>query len=338
MPPVRLKDIAQDLGVSVVTVSKVLRNHPDVGPQTREKVMRRVVELNYRPNLAARALVTGQTFTIGLIVPDLVHSFFAEVALGATRVLRAKDYSLVISSSDEDGALERSEMEQLSRRVDALLIASTQAEARQFEALRAARFPFVLIDRRIEGMPAAFVGVDDEAVGFLATRHLLEVGCRRVAHIGGLNVSTAVGRTAGYFGALREMGVERREGYVVSRQNTDHVGDSTGFEAMNRLLRLDPRPDGVFCFNDPTAMGAMKAIFAAGLRIPQDIAVVGAGNVRYADFFRVPLTSVDQTSEALGERAAELALEMVGGRKAKPPKTVLLQPKLIVRESSRRNA
>ena len=122
---VRMKDIAKDLGVSVVTVSKVLRNHSDISPATRMRVRKRMEELNYRPNLAARALVTGRTSIIGLIVPDLVHPFFGQVARGLSRVLRKKGYSLVISSSEEDPELERQEIEQLlARRVDALIIAS----------------------------------------------------------------------------------------------------------------------------------------------------------------------------------------------------------------------
>ena len=131
--PVRLKDIADDLGVSMVTVSKVLRDHPDVGPKTRERVLRRVREMNYRPNRAARSLVTGQTFNVGLVVPDLLHCFFAEIAKGATPVLRAKDYNLLISSSDEDPDLERHETAQLiAGGVDVLMIASAQSGSPEF--------------------------------------------------------------------------------------------------------------------------------------------------------------------------------------------------------------
>src|SRR5215469_4107295 len=124
---VRMKDIARDLGVSVVTVSKVLRNHSDIGPETRERVLRRIKELKYRPNLAARALVTGRTHSVGLIVPDLVHPFFADIAKALSGVLRGRRYGLLISSSEEDPALERDEIDQLlARRVDALIIASAQ--------------------------------------------------------------------------------------------------------------------------------------------------------------------------------------------------------------------
>src|ERR1041385_3592613 len=125
----RLIDIARDLNISVVTVSKVLRKHPDIGPETRQKVLQRMQELNYRPNLAARALVTGRTHAIGLIVPDLVHPFFGEVAKALSDVLRGKGYSLVLSSSDDDADLELREIDQLlARRVDVLVVASAQKD------------------------------------------------------------------------------------------------------------------------------------------------------------------------------------------------------------------
>ena len=334
--PVRLKDIARDLGVSVVTVSKVLRNHSDISDETRERVLRRMKELNYQPNLAARALVTGRTNIAGLIVPDLVHSFFAQVGKGISTILRAKGYSLVIASSEEDPSLEHEEVGQmLARRVDALIIASVQRSLDSFRRIEEQRTPYVLIDRKFEGLNANFVGVDDEAVGLLATEHLIAAGRRRIAHIGGQDVSTAIGRRDGYRHALARHGIDVPPLYVVARPHGDDEGDVTGYQAMMNLLQLTPRPDGVFCHNDPTALGVMKAIIDSGLRIPEDIAVVGCGNVRYADFLRVPLTSVDQDSVAIGEHAARLALSLIDAKTPPRPKAILLEPRLIVRDSSR---
>src|SRR5436305_4164818 len=148
---VRLKDIAEDLNLSVVTVSKVLRDHPDIGPETRERVLQRIKEVNYRPNLAARGLVTGRTYAAGLVVPDLVHPFFGQVAKALSAVLRGKGYSLVLSSSDDDPNLEQQEIEQLlARRVDVLVVASAQQSAECFRSIREQNIPFVLIDRRID--------------------------------------------------------------------------------------------------------------------------------------------------------------------------------------------
>ena len=295
--------------------------------------------MNYRPNRAARSLVTGQTFNVGLVVPDLVHCFFAEVAKGATPVLRAKDYNLLISSSEEEPELERSETEHLiAGGVDVLLIASAQADSKDFFAqLDAQGTAYVLIDREIPGVDANFVGVDDQAVGLLATRHLIGMGYRRIAHIGGLGVSTAEGRLAGYQRALSDAGIAFNPALVVRRAQIDRVAEESGFVAMQSLLAMDLRPDAVFCFNDPMAIGAMKAIFQAGLRIPHDIAIAGAGNLPYTDFFRVPLTTVDQNSVQIGAKAAALALELIAAKgEERPPKRVLLEPTLVVRESTLR--
>ena len=335
MPP-RLKDIAQDLNLSVVTISKVLRDHPDIGPETRERVLQRMKELDYRPNLAARALVTGRTHAIGLIVPDLVHPFFGEVAKALSGVLREKGYCLVLSSSDNDPQLEQQEIDQLlARRVDVLVVASAQRQGEAFRRIQGQKTPVVLIDRRFEGLSANFVGIDDVEAGRIATEHLLEVGCRRLAHIGGPSVSTAVGRLQGYREVLARRNIPERPETTIMREQGDDAGDRCGYNDMRRLLKLRPRPDGVFCYNDPTATGAMKAVLDAGLRIPDDVAIIGCGNVAYADFLRIPLTSIDQQSAEIGKRAARLALNMLD-RPPSRPKQVLLTPQLIERTSTRR--
>jgi LacI family transcriptional regulator len=336
---VRMKDIARDLGVSVVTVSKVLRGHSDISPETRERVLRRMKELNYRPNLAARALVTGRTCMIGLVVPDLVHAFFAEVAKGLSRVLRKKGYSLVISSSEEDPELEQQEIDQLlARRVDALVIASTQWTVESFRRIEEQKTPYVLIDRRFVGLVANFVGVDDEQVGMLATEHLIQVGCQRIAHIRGPEISTALGRLEGYRRALAQHRLSVLPGYLVAGKTGDDASDVSGYHAMRQLLRLEPRPDGVFCYNDPTAMGGLKAILEAGLRIPDDVAVIGCGNLKYAELLRVPLSSIDQDSTLIGERAAKLALSLVEAKSPVRPRTILLEPRLVARQSTARGS
>lgn len=335
---IRLKDIARDLGVSVVTVSKVLRNHEDIGEATRRRVLKRIKELNYQPNLAARALVTGRSHLIGLIVPDLVHPFFAELAKGVSGFLRSLGYGLVLASSEEDPDLEKQEINQmLARRLDALLIASAQWTVESFRKIEEQQRSYVLVDRKFVGLAANFVGTDDTAVGRIATEHLLENGCRRIAYIGGEHVSTALDRLEGYRQVLASAGLSIPEDYVLCRSHGDDAGDVTGYTAMQDLLRLPLRPDGVFCNNDPIAMGAINAILEANLRIPEDIAIIGAGNVRYASALRVPLSSIDQSSKTLGARAAELALTLVQSKGTVRPKQILLQPKLVARQSSLRH-
>jgi len=335
---VTMKDIARDLGVSVVTVSKVIRHHSDIGEETRQRVLKRIKELNYEPNMAARALVTGRSYSAGLIVPDLVHPFFAEVACGLSDALRRRNYSLLISSSQGDPELEQQEIKRLlGRGLDALMIASTQGTAESFRRIEAQKVPYVLIDRAFPGMPANFVGVDDVAVGRLATEHLISVGCRRIAHIRGPATSTAVGRLEGYTQALAAHGLKQLQDGVLVGRSPDVDSWSSGNEAMKKLLRLDPRPDGVFCYNDPIAIGVIDAILGAGLRVPQDIAVIGCGNLHFDRSLRVPLSSVDQQSRTIGERAGKLVLSLIEAKLPPQPKSVMLEPFVVPRESTRRS-
>ncbi len=336
--PVRMKDIAMDMGLSTVTISKVLRGHSDISEETRKRVLKRMEELNYQPNLAARALITGRTWTIGLVVPDLLHPFFAQVAKAVSNSIRGQGYSLIITSSEEDPELERREIEQLlARRVDLMLIASAQWTVESFRQIEERKIPYILIDRRFTGLAANFIGVDDEEVGLLATNHLIDQGCERIAHIRGPETSTATGRHEGYRRALVSRQKEYNPQYVVSIGSSgDDRGEPGGYEVAKELLALQPRPDGIFCHNDPIALGVMRAILESGLRIPEDIAVVGCGNLSYSDFLRVPLTSVDQNSAEIGNLAGELALSLVTAKTAPRPKTRLTSPALIVRASTMR--
>ncbi len=332
-----MKDIARDLGVSVITISKVLRNHPDVGDETRERVLARVKELDYRPNLAARGLVTGRTYLVGLVVPDLLHPFFAEIAKSLSETLRGSGYYLIVSSSEEDPDVEEQEINQLlARRLDTLIIASCRSTVDLFFRIEKQKTPYVLIDRILPGLTANFVGVDDEAVGWMATKHLIDIGCKRIAHIRGPETSPGVRRLEGYKRALAQSGLKLLDDHIITEPKGDVEARQRGSEAMQHLLNMKPRPDGVFCFNDPLAMGAMNCALDLGLRIPDDIAIIGCGNLHYDDSLRVPLSSIDQHSQRIGEEAARLALGILNSKVPPKAESVVLQPELIVRASTRR--
>jgi LacI family transcriptional regulator len=194
--------------------------------------------------------------------------------------------------------------------------------------------PLVLIDRPIEGVHASFVGGNNQAMGELATGHLIDVGCRRIAHLRGPHLGIAEGRMAGFLEALAKADVPLTPNFILDAG----YDDFTGYTCMRELLRSAVIPDGVFCFNDPVAIGAMKAIFEAGLRVPQDIAVAGVGNVHYSDALSVPLTTVDQGTREIGARAAQILLaQMTTEEHASQPETVLVQPRIVIRESTRRS-
>lgn len=334
---IRLKDIARDLGISTVTVSKVLRGNKDISEKTRARVLKRMQELNYKPNMLARGLASGRTYTVGLVVPDLVHPFFAEFAKSLAGTLRGAQMALLLASSEESPELEQQEIRTLlGRNVDVLLIASCQAQLKSFYELGDERTPFLLVDRNFPYLAAHFVGSDDYDIARIATEHLISIGRRRIAHIGGRVMSPSVERLRGYRDTLRRHQLESPEERIVTRERVEESGDEAGYQAMQELLNLRVRPDAVFCYNDLTAIGAMEAVRAAGLSVPGDIAFVGAGNLRYAKYLRVPLTSVDQQPEKLGLRAGELALEVMAAPEMSC-KTLLLPPKLVVRHSSVNN-
>jgi LacI family transcriptional regulator, galactose operon repressor len=331
---VRLKDIARDLGVSQITVSKALRGMDDISEETRQRVLKRVAELNYRPNMLARGLASGKTYIVGLVVPDLLHPFFAEFAKSLSGILRRHSYGLILASSEEDPQIEQQEIRTvLARGVDALLVASCQPTLHGFYGIEDQRTPFILIDRDFPHLRAHFVGTDDYAAGLLATRHLISTGKRRIAHIAGPELAPGADRLRGYRDALREAGIAVREDYIISNSRVEELGEDVGRQVMRMLLRTKPRPDAVFCYNDLTAIGAMHATLEAGLSIPGDIAFVGCGNVRYSDYLRIPLTSIDQSTTRLGEQAGKLALDLIGKQSA-TAKQIRVEPKLIIRASS----
>jgi LacI family transcriptional regulator len=334
---VRMKDIAEDLHLSVITISKVLRNHPDIAAKTRERVLKRVKELDYQPNILARSLVTGKSYLIGLVVPGLMHPFFAEIAMSLSAIAGKRGYSLIISSSEQNPKLEAIEIRHLlARRLDALVVAASGDEIEVFKEMERLGQPYVLVDQELPGLSANFVGVDDEAMGRIATEHLIDQGCKVIAHIRSRKNITGIRRFEGYKQALLHHGLEYRDALVVARSKTDIDGIAQGAEAMRLLLKQHPRPDGVFCYNDPLAIGAMDVIAEAGLRIPQDVAVIGCGNLYYNQSLRVPLSSMDQHSRLIGEKAAGILHDLLESKERPQPKSVILNPTLVMRASTMR--
>jgi LacI family transcriptional regulator len=331
----RLKDIADELGVSVVTVSRALRDRPDIAKETKAKILERVKQLNYRPNLMARSLVTGRSSLIGLIVPDLIHPFFTEIAKSLAAALRKKDYFLIVSSSESDPQLEHDEIEHmLAHHLDCFVVASCQKDPESLRRIGEAGVPLVLIDRSFPSFPSNFIGVNDYRAGEVAAEHLIAQGCKRIAHIRGPMTNVGNSRAEGYRDALRKHGLATPEQYVVAcGEASDSDGETRGKRAMDEILALKPRPDGIFCFNDTVAVGAMVSAIDAGLRIPKDIAILGCGNFHYSSKLRVPLSSVDQKSKEIGERTAKMISSLLEKPSARP-RTVVLEPELIVRASS----
>lgn len=333
MTPTTMKRIAADLGVSITTVSKVLNNHADIGPATRARVLARVEELGYRPNAVARSLTLRRTHTLGVVIPDLMHSFFVEVVAGIETVASAQGYGLLLCSSTENPRKERSELEMLrARQVDGIVLASVHGpnNSELLQRIAATGGAMVMIDRDDHPRVRCHrVLTDDELVGRMATEHLLSQGRRAISHIAGPAITHAKRREAGYVAALRDAGLDPHPNWIVR----GGFMDADGYHAMQKLLTLDPPIDAVFAANDPAAIGAMQAIWEAGLLVPDDIAVVGAGDIAHGDLLRVPLTTVGWSKEELGKRAAELIFDQIAGRGEGSFRRVIIPPHMVVRAS-----
>ena len=333
-PITTMKRIARDLGVSITTVSKVLNNREDIGHATRARVLARVAELGYQPNAVARSLTLRRTHTLGVVIPDLMHSFFVEIVAGLESVARGRGYGLLLCSSNEDPAKERAEIDMLrQRQVDGIVLASVNASGNTdlLQRLRAQNIGLVMIDR--DDHPAVKcdrVVTDDVEVGRLATSHLLEQGRTAVGHIAGPAIAHARRRVEGYRLALKQRRVRARPEWLVR----GGFMERDGYRAMKALLTLKPRVDAVFAANDPSAIGAMKAVWEAGLRVPEDIAIVGAGDIALGDLLRVPLTTVGWSRDEQGKRAAELLLARISPEPCDDFRSVVIAPHLIVRRSS----
>jgi len=330
-----MKRIAGELGVSITTVSKVLNNHDDISDATRTRVLAKVEELGYQRNAVARSLTLRRTHTLGIVIPDLMHSFFVEIIAGIEPVASARGYGLLLCSSSEDPGKERAELEMLrGRQVDGIVLASANASGNTDMLLQLTRqkTSLVMIDRDDHpSVKCHRVLTDDEQVGVVATAHLLDGGRRTIAHIAGPAIVHAKRREKGWREALKACGINPVDDWLVG----GGFMESDGYRAMKRLLTVRPKIDAVFAANDPSAIGAMKAIWEAGLRVPDDIAVVGVGDIALGDLLRVPLTTVGWSRRDQGRHAAELLLGSLEGVVDRPQR-VVIPPRLIIRESSGR--
>jgi LacI family transcriptional regulator len=331
-----MKRIAGELGVSITTVSKVLNNHGDISEATRSRVLAKVEELGYQRNAVARSLTLRRTHTLGIVIPDLMHSFFVEIIAGIEPVASARGYGLLLCSSGEDPQKERSEIEMLrGRQVDGVVLASAPAPGNTDILLQLTkqRTGLVMIDRDDHASVKCHrVLTDDERVGQLGTSHLLDLGRRAVAHIGGPNIQHAKRREKGWRDALKARGIKPADDWIVRAG----FMEADGYRSMKKLLAVRPKIDAVFAANDPSAIGAMKAIWEAGLKVPDDIAVVGVGDIALGDLLRVPLTTVGWSRKDEGRHAAELLLSGLDDSDAEraEPQRIIVPPNLIVRESS----
>jgi len=327
--PVSIKDIARAANVSYSTVSRALNNSPRVNAETKAQIERLAADMGYLPSAVARSLVTRRTYTLGAVVTTITDLFYAEVIHAIEETALSLKYSLILANSGGDPDREWTAIQVLrERRVDGIILVSSCCTRQGLLAEAELDTPVVIINNAYQEHIGYSVETDNAAGGRAATRHLIELGHTQIAHIAGPEREwDALERQAGYEQALQVYGLPLDPGLIVR-------GDSRpqgGIEAMQRLLALPSRPTALFCYNDTTALGAMRAARAAGLRIPEDLSVVGFDDIDLAPFFEPPLTTVAQPKRRMGETAVQMVLELLAGGSVEDQ---VLPNELIVRGST----
>lgn len=335
---VRLKDIAKDLNLSKMTISKVLRGQTDISDETKARVLKRVKELKYIPNISASSLRTGQTKTMGLILPSIGRTYLSEVAGGINQAVSAEGYGLIVSSSQEDAEFEQRQIEVfLSLQVDVLLVVSLQETDTFFEQMQKSRkIPVVFVDQRPPGTTESYVGVHDEEVGRVACEHLILNGCKRIAYLRGPRTASGDMRAKGYRQALSEHGLPVQPDLVVESMHPEESEYKRGYESTDRLLTRRGRPDGLMTYSDMMAIGAMDAAVSHGVKIPEEMRFVGCGDDPLLCAMKIPLSSINIAGHELGLKAGQLALRAAGNGNRKGAHGVLVKPRLVKRKSSER--
>ena len=336
---VTIKDLARELGISPSTVSRALKDHPDISPQTKKAVNELAEKLNYQPNIVALSLRQSKTNTIGVIIPEIVHFFFSTVISGIEDVAYSAGYNVILTQSIESLQREMLNMKTLfNSRVDGMLISLSRETASfdHIEGMLAKGVPMVFFDRVYDHPSANKIIVDDFSGAKEATLHLIQQGCKRIAHIeGSPNLGITKQRLEGYLEALKEKNIPIDKSLIFP------CPDATieaGKEVTEKILNGGNIPDAIFATNDPVAMGAMQAIRNKGLKIPKDIAVVGFSNWLFTSMMDPPLSSVDQPGFEMGQEATKLLIRQIEAKSKDDndpqPETKILKTRLVARESS----
>jgi LacI family transcriptional regulator len=331
---VRLKDIAEKTGFSTNTVSLALRQSPRVPPETREIIQRSAAELNYLPNHIAKSLVSKETKTIGLVVTSIknpVHTLVAEVI---ERTLAEKGYSTLFATSREDLATEKSVIEMFrSRQVDGMLIYPvSHRQIEHINALRQFGFPVVMLVG-VPGCGIDSIGVDDRRGGYKATRYLIELGHRRIGIFNPTDPNKNIEKFEGYLQALSEAGISFDPELAIVPTVTS---PAQGYYLMDTLMAVRPRPTALLNSVDAFAIGALRWCQVHGVKVPEELAIMGYDNLDGSEFASVPLSSVNYAADIVAGMAVDRLMRLISSVDRLPePRVTLIDPELVIRESTR---
>ncbi|WP_423147096.1 LacI family DNA-binding transcriptional regulator [Rubrolithibacter danxiaensis] len=331
-----IHDIARELNTTASTVSRALKNHPSISVQMKERVKSTAERLSYRQNKIASSLRSGRSHIIGVIIPSADVSFFGSVVHGIERVARSNGYNVLLFQSNESTAYELEGVEALLQsRVDGILAspAKETADYGHFIEIKKRNVPLILFDRADDNLSVPSVVIDDYRGAFMATEHLIQQGYKRIAHISGQqHIKIFTERLRGYTDALKHYSLDIDDNLIASGK----VSIESGKECTMELLNKENPPDAIFAVEDFTAFGAIQALKESGIRIPDEMGVIGFANESFSQYISPPLSTIDQQTAKMGEEAAKLFLNQVT-EKVKPAfQKIVLEPRLIVRESSLR--
>lgn len=331
---ITIKDIAKALGISTSTVSRALSDAWDVKRETRDRVLDMAKKLNYHPNLNAKNLQNKRTGTIGIIIPEFTSSFFPNVVMGIQEVLYQENYHMFITQSGEDRNQEIANLNLLREHMVEGIIISTTNQGGNEDAYRELidnGMPVVFFNRCPKNMSVPKVMIDDCRMAEMAVEHLIESGRRNIVHLlGPVNLEVSAMRARGFANALT-----RHDMNPEGRTIPGGIFINDGVTAVEHMIAEGGEmPDAIFCFNDPLAIGAMKALKNAGIKVPDDIAIVGFSEGSMAKIVEPQLTTVLQPMQEMGRQAAQLLLEQIRAPRKPAPKTVCLDATLNIRESS----
>ncbi|WP_435971708.1 LacI family DNA-binding transcriptional regulator [Streptomyces sp. Qhu_M48] len=331
---VGIKEVAREAGVSVGTVSNVLNRPDQVSEQARARVHAAIDSLGYVRSESARQLRAGRSRMLGVLVMDTGNPFFAALARGTEQAAARAGLGVMLCNSAESASAEQGYLSLFAeQRLRGVLLAPVDAHGTPWQTLRNQDIPCVVVDRSVDPQQACSVAADDVLGGLLAGRHLLRAGHRRIAYVRGPDRLRQVrDRRDGLLRAVEEAGLGP---HTVVDVPTERLDVRDGRDAASRLIGISPRPTAVFCANDLLALGVMQTAFAAGLRVPDDLAVVGYDDIEFAEACLIPLTSVRHPAGEIGRLAAELLLEELDtSPETHQHEAVVLQPELVVRRSS----
>ena len=335
---ITIYDISEKLNISAATVSRALNNHPKISQKTKDLVLKTAHELNYKQNTLAQALKSGRTNNVGIIVPYVNTNFFSSVIHGIEEELSSHGYHVIICQSHENIETEKRQLNTLlNAQVDGIFmsVAKTTQETDHILSAMQTNTPIIFFDRKKDISGVSTIVIDDYKAGFMATEHLIEQGCRNIAHFAGdLRLEIYQNRRDGYIDALKKHGMTVNEDNIISIESSIEGG----LTAIKKLWSKANKPDAIFSASDYAALGAIRHLTSINVNIPEDVAVIGFSNEPFTQYMELPISSIDQTPNVMGKISAQVFLEHINDSfsNVTMEKKVVLTPQVHIRKSSKR--